>query len=91
MTRYAALAAAARASAGRFVIVEDHYPEGGLGCAVTDALLEAGHTHLAVAHLAVRGMPGSGTAEELLAWAGIDADHISRAAEHVVNPAGARL
>jgi transketolase len=86
-----ALAAAARATAGRFVIVEDHYPEGGLGCAVTDALLEAGHTHLAVAHLAVRGMPGSGTAEELLAWAGIDADHISRAAEHVVNPAGARL
>jgi len=86
-----ALAAAARATAGRFVIAEDHYPEGGLGCAVTDALLEAGHTHLAVAHLAVRGMPGSGTAEELLAWAGIDADHIARAAEHVVNPAGVRL
>ena len=86
-----ALAAAARATAGRFVIAEDHYPEGGLGCAVTDALLEAGHTHLAVAHLAVRGMPGSGTAEELLAWAGIDADHIARAAEQVVNPAGVRL
>jgi transketolase len=85
-----ALAAAARATAGRFVIAEDHHPEGGLGCAVMDALLEAGHTGLAVAHLAVRGMPGSGTAEELLAWAGIDADHIARAAEHVVNPAAVR-
>jgi transketolase len=25
-------------------------------------------------------MPGSGTGEELLAWAGIDADHIATAA-----------
>jgi transketolase len=85
-----ALAAAAHATAGRFVIAEDHHPEGGLGSAVTDALLEAGPTRLAVAHLAVRGMPGSGTGEELLAWAGIDADHIAQAAERVVNPAAVR-
>jgi transketolase len=78
------------ATAGRFVIAEDHHPEGGRGSAVTDALLEAGHTRLAVAHLAVRGMPGSGTGEELLAWAGIDADHIAQAAERVVNPTAVR-
>jgi transketolase len=75
-----ALTAAAKASSGRIVIAEDHHPEGGLGSAVTDALLAAGQKDLSIAHLAVRGMPGSGTGEELLAWAGVDADHIVAAA-----------
>jgi len=57
----------------------DH-PEGGLGSAVIDSLIENGITDLRVTHLAVRGMPGSGTTEELLAWAGIDAEHIADAA-----------
>jgi transketolase len=29
-------------------------------------------------------MPGSGTGDELLAWAGIDADHIAAAARTLV-------
>ena len=37
-------------------------------------------TDLHLKHLAVDGVPGSGTTEELLAWAGIDADHIASAA-----------
>jgi len=76
----ATLAAAAAAASGRVVVVEDHHPEGGLGSAVIESLVAAGHANLAVAHLAVRGMPGSGSSEELLAWAGIDADHIAAAA-----------
>jgi len=79
----ATLTAAAQATSGRIVIAEDHHPEGGLGSAVTDALLAAGQKDLSTVHLAVRGMPGSGTGEELLAWAGIDADHIAAAARHL--------
>jgi transketolase len=76
----AALAAAAEATGGRIVVAEDHHPEGGLGSAVAEGLLAAGQQNLHLTHLAVRGMPGSGTGEELLAWAGIDADHIAAAA-----------
>jgi transketolase len=76
----AALTAAAQATSGRIVIAEDHHPEGGLGSAVTDALLGAGQKDLSIAHLAVREMPGSGTGAELLAWAGVDAGHIAAAA-----------
>ena len=82
----ATLTAAADATAGRIVIAEDHHPEGGLGSAVTGALLAAGRKDLSVAHLAVSGMPGSGTGAELLAWAGIDADHIAEAAQGLVRP-----
>jgi transketolase len=56
----------------------DH-PEGGLGAAVADGLLANGRVDLHLVHLAVRSMPGSGTGQELLAWAGIDADHIAAA------------
>jgi len=77
------LTAAAAATSGRIVIAEDHHPEGGLGSAVTDALLETEQASLSVAHLAVRGMPGSGTGEELLAWAGIDGQHIAQAARRL--------
>ena len=55
------------------MLAEDHHPEGGLGSAVVDALTGGGRAELAVAHLAVREMPGSGTSEELLDAAGIDA------------------
>ena len=37
-----------------------------------------------VVKLAVQGMPSSGTAEELLAAAGIDAEHIAEAASKLV-------
>ena len=63
---------AARLSGGRLVVVEDHYPEGGLGAAVMEALaLEEPPPR--VEHLAVRGLPTSGTPEQLMAAAGIDA------------------
>ncbi len=78
------LAAAAEATGGRIVVAEDHHPEGGLGSAVADALLAAGQQNLHLTHLAVSGMPGSGSGEELLAWAGIDADHIAAAARKLV-------
>jgi transketolase len=63
------------ATAGRFVIVEDHYPEGGLGAAVMEALA-LDENPPRVTHLAVRGLPGSGSPDELMAAAGIDADAI---------------
>jgi transketolase len=78
------LTAAAEATGGRIVVAEDHHPEGGLGSAVADALLAAGQQNLHLTRLAVGEMPGSGTGEELLAWAGIDADHIAAAARKLV-------
>ena len=69
------LSAAAQATAGNVVAVEDHWPEGGLGEAVLSAL--SGETYpLHFEHLAVRNMPGSGKSEELLDAAGISANHI---------------
>jgi transketolase len=80
----ATLTAAAAATRGRLVLAEDHHPEGGLGSAVVDALTGAGRIELAVAHLAVAEMPGSGTSEELLDAAGISADHIAAAARRLL-------
>jgi transketolase len=81
----ATLASAAAATGGRIVVAEDHHPEGGLGSAVIDSLVADGITDLHIAHLAVRDMPGSGTGEELLAWAGVDADHIATAARDLLS------
>jgi len=59
---------------GLLIVVEDHWPEGGLGDAVLEALAEHGSGVTAkVVKLAVREMPGSGKPFELLAAAGIDA------------------
>jgi transketolase len=69
---------AVKATKGRLVIVEDHYPEGGLGAAVMEAL--AGDGLPRVAHLAVKGLPTSGKPEELMNAAGISARHIVAAA-----------
>jgi transketolase len=78
------LAQAAATTNGRLVVAEDHHPEGGLGSAVTAALLDIGPQRLRVAHLAVREMPGSGTGEELMAAAGIDTAHIEEAARDLL-------
>lgn len=76
---------AARDVGGRLIVVEDHWAEGGLGDAVRAALAEAATTNNgrppAIVHLAVRDMPGSGTPAQLLAAAGIDAEHIASAAK----------
>jgi transketolase len=68
---------------GRILTVEDHWPEGGLGEAVLAALADADERP-PVTVLAVAGMPGSGTPAELLAAAGIDAEHIASAARRLV-------
>jgi transketolase len=68
----AALLASVRATNGRLVTVEDHWPEGGLGDAVLAALADSGLPLHAV-KLSVRGLPGSGEPAELLHAAGIDA------------------
>ena len=80
----AALTEAVRATAGRVVTVEDHWPEGGVGEAVLAALAAAGVT-LRAETLAVRQMPGSGTPEELMGAAGIDAAHIGAACRRLVS------
>ncbi|HEX2141623.1 MAG TPA: transketolase, partial [Candidatus Limnocylindria bacterium] len=72
------LRAAASQTAG-ILTVEDHYPEGGIGDAVLDALAGDG-LGVPVRKLAVRIMPGSAKPEEQLAAAGIDAKHIADAA-----------
>jgi transketolase len=77
------LAAAADATHGRIVTVEDHWPEGGLGDAVAAALADRDEP-LHLVKLAVRDLPGSGKPEELLAAAGIDAEHIAEAARLLV-------
>jgi transketolase len=77
------LAAAAEATGGRLVTIEDHWPEGGLGDAVLDALSD-GDEPPRVVKLAVREMPRSGKPEECLAAAGIDAEHIAVAASTLV-------
>jgi transketolase len=74
------LRAAAR-ECGAIVTVEDHWPEGGLGDAVLEALADA---PVPVRKLAVREMPGSASPDELLADAGIDAAGIAAAAKSIV-------
>ena len=68
---------------GRFVTVEDHFPEGGLGDAVLEVFAESDERPRIV-KLAVRELPGSATPEQQLAAAGIDAPHIAAAARRLV-------
>ena len=74
---------AAEATGGRLVVAEDHRPEGGLGEAVLSAFADADERPRVV-HLAVRELPLSGKPAELLAAAGIDAEHIADAARRLV-------
>jgi transketolase len=81
-----ALFAASAVTGGRFVVVEDHWPEGGIGDAVLAALAgdtRRGEVSLRYRHLAVRDMPGSGKPTELLDAAGISAKHIAKAAREL--------
>ncbi|MFO0846601.1 MAG: transketolase [Gemmataceae bacterium] len=70
---------AAKDTGGRIVVVEDHWPEGGLGDAVLEAFAGAEGPLPRVVKLGVRKMPGSGTPAQLLDAAGISADHIVKA------------
>jgi transketolase len=62
---------------GLLVTVEDHWPEGGIGDAVLDALASAGDVAGRIVKIAPREMPGSGSPTELRDWAGISADRIA--------------
>ncbi len=75
--------ARAAAETGAIVTVEDHWAEGGLGDAVLGALAEAGEI-CRVRKLAVDALPGSGSPEELIHEAGIDAEAIAAAARELV-------
>jgi len=73
------IAKAVRETGGRIVIVEDHWPEGGLGDAVVSGLVAFGVKDVALRHLAVRDMPTSGKPAELVEAAGIGARDIAAA------------
>lgn len=83
----ATLIEACRVTGGRLVVVEDHYPEGGLAGAVLEALADADVPALHLASLAVRALPGSATPAEELDAAGISARHIADAARRVTGKA----
>jgi transketolase len=70
---------AVRDTGGRLVVVEDHYPEGGLGSAVLESLADLAEP-VRVTHLAVRGLPTSGTSTQLMDQAGIGVTAIVSAA-----------
>ena len=67
------------------MVVEDHYPEGGLGSAVLESLADLGEP-VRVTHLAVRGLPGSGTPTQLMDQAGIGVRAIVAAARAAEAP-----
>jgi transketolase len=63
---------------GLVIVAEDHRIEGGLGDAVLDALAASGTLKGRVIKLAVTDMPGSGSAQQMRSWAGIDAGTIAQ-------------
>lgn len=68
----------------RLIVVEDHYAEGGLGEAVLSALSEKTIEKVTMKHLCVPKIPRSGSPEDLLSWAGIDATHIMKAVQEII-------
>jgi transketolase len=80
-----ALHEAVETTGGRLVVAEDHWPEGGLGEATLSALTQDGIESLEFEHLAVSGMPSSGSPDELMDAAGISAEHIANAVRKLVN------
>ena len=78
---------AAKAAGGNVITVEDHYPAGGLGDAVSEAIASGGFV---VRRLAVREIARSGQPEELLDRYGISARHIVEAVKAGRIASGAR-
>jgi transketolase len=73
------LYAAAQEAGNKLIVVEDHWPEGGLGDAVLEAFTQRDGPMPQIVKLAVQSMPGSGTPAELLEEAGISAHGIVEA------------
>ena len=69
---------------GKLITVEDHWPEGGLGDAVLEALAGKEPISATVVKLAPRSMPGSATPAELLDAVGINASAIIKAVKALV-------
>jgi len=67
------------ATGGRFITVEDHWAEGGIGEAVLSALAQASFAPAKSELIAVREMPHSGKPDELIDAFGISARHIVEA------------
>lgn len=67
----------------RLLVVEDHYPEGGIAEAVRTAL---GPLAGQVVSLAVTKQPRSGRPEQLLAYEGLDAASIVRSVQRLLKP-----
>ena len=78
------LYAAADQAGNCFVVVEDHWPEGGLGEAVLEAFTQRDGALPRIVKLAVQSMPGSGTPAELMEEAGISAHHIVQSVRALV-------
>jgi len=70
------LVRAGQATKGRLITVEDHYPHGGLGDAVSEAVWDQGFR---VQRLAVREIPRSGPPDVLIDRYGISARAIAEA------------
>jgi len=77
------LIACAKATGGKVITVEDHYPEGGVGEAVAGALSE--ETGVSVHRLAVKELPRSGKPMELLEKYGISSSAIVKAVHKVLS------
>jgi transketolase len=75
---------ALRDTSDRIVVVEDHWPEGGLASAVLEGLAEDGETTVRLKHLAPSEIAGSASSAEQMAMAGIDAAAIVSAAKELM-------
>jgi transketolase len=73
------LLTAAQEVGNKFIVVEDHWPEGGLGEAVMEVFSHRDGPMPQIVKLAVQSMPGSGTPDELMEAAGISAHNIVEA------------
>ncbi|ELW52805.1 Transketolase-like protein 1 [Tupaia chinensis] len=72
----------AKATGGRIITVEDHYREGGIGEAICAAVSR--EPAILIRHLAVSGVPQSGTPSQLLDMFGISARHIIAAVKRTL-------
>ncbi|MCR4276621.1 MAG: transketolase, partial [Candidatus Roizmanbacteria bacterium] len=66
------------------IVVEDHYPAGGIGEAVTDVIVNCKLKIENYSHLCVRKLPRSGSPEELLHFEEIDSSAIVKTVKKLV-------
>jgi len=65
----------------KIIVVEDHYPDGGLGDAVRQVLI---NEKVELYHLAVTKIPGSATPSEQLSFEGIDSQAIVKKVQEII-------